>query len=356
MSNKANNTAITERLKTLAEHVGIILSDTQLNIGGERAFLSPHKFVLSGTYATSGKEAILKCATHPEGVAEITQEHNIMQALRILPFASEELIAPTETYYGTTDGYTVSITDFIEQPKVFTDFSLKEQFFMAVHALECQEAFHATTHEHQTWVRDLFTHHTPDFYISDFKKMASSIAKIYPTNTDILNAGYAFLSTHQNVLEVFDRYVIHSDLVPHNFRINNRQIHLLDFVSFRIGNKYEGWARLINFMEIHSPALVPLLLQYVRADRGETEYLTLRLMRVYKICFLLNYHAGVYKGATGDLELLAKARLTFWTQILDSVLHDQPVDEAALNTYYEKRATLRTPEEKERQRQFTWTN
>lgn len=354
MSNTVRSGTVTDELKTLAKYVSIELDETQLNIGGERDFLSPNKFVLSGTYVDTGKKAILKCAKHPEGVAEIVQEHKIMKALRDLPFSEEELIAPNETYFGTVSSYMVSVTDFIEQPKVFTDFGIEEQFFMALHALESQETFHATTREHQEWVRDLFTRHTPDFYISDFARMSAHIKTVWPETTEPLTEGAIFLEENRNTLEVFDRYLIHFDLVPHNFRIKDRQLHLLDFVSFRLGNKYESWARFINYMEVHNPALVPLLLEYVKNDRGENEYLSLRLMRVYKAGFLLEYYAKTYEKTEGNLKALTAARLTFWTAVLRAVIKDEPVSAEVRAHYYSERDTLRTEEEKERQRQFTW--
>ena len=38
----------------------------------------------------------------------------------------------------------------------------------------------------------------------------------------------------------------------------------------------------------HNPDLEKILSEYVRANRGEEEYLSLRLMRVYKLGFLSN--------------------------------------------------------------------
>lgn len=354
MSNAEKKGIVTDEIAALAEKLGIILDDTQLNIGGERDILSPHKYVLMGSYKNSGERAVLKCARHPEGVAEITQEHKIMQALRSLPFSEEELIAPRETFFGMVGAYTASITDYIPQDKVFTDFSLEEQFFMAVHALESQETFHATTREHQGWLRSLFVRHTPHFYIKDYGHMQNNIHAVWPDATNTLKKGAEFLSENHSLLEAFDRHLIHFDLVPHNFRIKDRQLYLLDFVSFRLGNKYESWARFVNFMEVHSPKLVPYLLEYVKADRGDSEYLVLRLMRVYKAVFLLNYYAESHKKTEGALRELTGERLKLWTHIVDSILNDTPVDSTILGTYYEKRAALRTPEEKARQRQFTW--
>jgi len=338
----------------LAESLKIALDQTQLNIGGERAIMSPDKLVLTGTQTDSNKRIVLKYATHKNGVDEIRAEHAIRASLINLPFAEQEVLMPEESFYKSTERYAVSVTAFIEQPKVFTDHSLKDQFFMAIHALEQQESFHVTTREHQSWIRDTFPRHTPDFYLNTYKEMSTSIQRNWTAGKSTLERGQHLLESNIELLRGYDGYLIHSDFVPHNFRIDSNQLYLLDFVSYRSGNKYELWARLINFMEIHSPELVTLLLEFVKEDRGKEEYSVLRLMRVYKISFLLNYYARTLTQTTGDLHELTKARLVFWTTCLEAILKDDPLENEVRQTYYKARDTFRTPEEKARQRQFTW--
>lgn len=339
----------------LAARLGIKLDDTQLNIGGERSIMSPDKWVLTGTDSASGKKVVLKCAKEKFGVDEIIQEHQVRQSLVGLPFAEQELLMPEELFYGQKDGFTVSVHAFVDQDKVFTDHNLSEQFFMALHALECQESFHATTREHNASVREQFTIHSPTFYIESTNDMKDDIVATWPDATQAVTDTIDQLQIHQQLLRAYDGYLIHSDFVPHNFRIHGRQLYLLDFVSFRLGNKYESWARFINFMEIHNPELVPLLLTYIKQDRGETEYKTLRLLRVYKILFLLRYYARMYQKTTDDLQKLTAARLEFWTRALQAVLADEAIPSEVVSTYYTQRDRLRTPEEKARQQQFTWS-
>jgi hypothetical protein len=339
----------------IADTLGVTLDKTQLNIGGERSLMSPHKEVLIGTDRNTNLRVVLKCSHNALGAQEIRAEHTIRQALANMPFAQEEINMPGELFFGTLGSTTVSITEFIHQEKVFTQYSLQEQFFMGLHALESQESFHATTAEHNMSIRNIFTAHTPDFYIRTYQQMRDTTIRVFPTAKEALMKAETILSDHKILLGVYDGYLMHTDFVPHNFRIHARRLYLLDCVSFRVGNKYESWARFINFMEIHSPELVPLLVGYVRSDRGPQEALVLKMMRIYKIAFLLDYYARALQQTEGDLHSLTYERLVVWTRILEAVISDTAVDELIRNRYYQKRATLRTETERERQKQFTWT-
>jgi len=350
------NRLVTEKdaLAKLAHELGVVLDATQLHIGGERAIMSPYKYVLTGSLENTQQRVVMKCAKHPQGVAEIEEEHTIHAALTGFSFAEQELMMPEEIMFKNFAGYTVLVTRFIEQEKVFTDHSLMEQFFMALQALEAQESFHATTREHHAAIIKKFRRHSPQYYLETMVDMQQATVSAFPAAEVALDSANSFMREHATLLETYDGYLMHSDFVPHNFRIKNRGLFLLDFVSFTLGNKYESWARLINFMEVHSPELAPLLSQHVRSDRGEEEYLALRLMRIYKIIFLLNYYAQSLAKTTGNLRILTSVRLDFWAQVLKHVLTDKPTPAAIVADYHTKRSQLRTPEEKERQRQFTW--
>ncbi len=344
----------TEELEKLALTLGIALDATQLHIGGERAIMSPYKYVLTGTHNKTGQRVVVKCAKHPQGIAEIEEEHTIHEALAGFSFAEQELMMPQEILFTRAQNYTILVTRFIAQDCVFTEHSLKEQFFMALQALEAQESFHATTREHHASIIKKFRRHSPHYYLETMAHMQRAILSTYSAAEVALESASTFMHQHAALLETYDGYLMHSDFVPHNFRIQDRGLYLLDFVSFTLGNKYESWARLINFMEVHSPELAPLLLRHVRHDRGEEEYLVLRLMRVYKIIFLLSYYAQSLTKTTGNLRILTSVRLDFWVAVLKHVLADKPTPTAIVEEYHTKRSQLRTPEEKERQRQFTW--
>ena len=105
-------------------------------------------------------------------------------------------------------------------------------------------------------------------------------------------------------------------------------------------------------MLIHSPELERLFVEYVRRSRGEDEYLSLRLMRAYKIVFLLEYYARALQKTTGDLHALTLARLAYWREALSAILKDRPLQKEITQKYIATRNALRSEEEKERQQEF----
>ncbi len=127
---------------------------------------------------------------------------------------------------------------------------------------------------------------------------------------------------------------------------------MLDCSAVHFGNKYEGWARFLNYMVIHNTKLERLLFEYLRKNRSEEENKNLRLMRVYKIVQLLEYYARSSKKADGDLFTLILKRINFWHQILQLILKDEPIKDELIENYILERNNLRSEEEKNRQREF----
>lgn len=351
MSTYSNTETFIKDMQELAEMCGVTLDEEQLHVGGERAVMSPHKFVLTGKNA-EGRRVVFKCAKHPRGVEEMRLEHNIRTALETLPFSAQNIPLPTETHSGYVNDFLVTITEFIEQEKVFAQYALPEQFFMSLQGLETQEAFHATTREHRSSAIQLFPQTPPHKYIKNFETFMQVTCSVKPEHRPLLERAYQFLLNNLKTLEVFDGYLMHTDFVPHNFRIKQKQLVLLDYSSFHFGNKYESWARFINYMEVHNPALVPLLTSYIKKDRGEFEYLDLRLMRVYKIGFLLHFYSNAFMQTEGNVHTLADIRLTFWSSALKAVLKDVPVPQREWQAYITARDPLRSETEKKRQREF----
>jgi hypothetical protein len=125
-----------------------------------------------------------------------------------------------------------------------------------------------------------------------------------------------------------------------------------NYATVHFGNKYEGWARFLNFMMIHSPELEKLLIKYIRDSRGENEYLSLRLMRAYKIVFLIDFYARSLPKTTANLHTLTLARIAYWHGALNSILKDEPLPKEVVDQYVKTRNSLRTEEEKTRQKDF----
>ncbi|HEY5383406.1 MAG TPA: hypothetical protein VIJ88_02535, partial [Candidatus Paceibacterota bacterium] len=126
-------------------------------------------------------------------------------------------------------------------------------------------------------------------------------------------------------------------------------LYLLDHTSIRFGNKYESWARFINFMELYNPPLAHALVQYVRDNRTQEELLALKIMRVYRLVELIRYYATWLSKTEGSVRLLAQERITFWSEVFQCVLDDREVPAEIVESYKQKRDTLRSEEEKKRQ-------
>ena len=108
-------------------------------------------------------------------------------------------------------------------------------------------------------------------------------------------------------------------------------------------------------MLLHNPPLEKLLLSYVQENRTEDEYLSLRLMRMFKVCFLLRFYALALQKTEGDLRTLTEARIDFWTGVLHALERDMPIDASLRDTYLTKRSILRSPEEVARQKEISAT-
>ncbi|MFZ3043617.1 MAG: hypothetical protein WA058_00725 [Minisyncoccia bacterium] len=334
--------------------LGLSLDAVQLHTGGERYLMSGKKLVLTGTRG-DGKRVVVKASSDPDGRAEIRYEKQARDVLQTLAFASETLLSPSELHFEDIPNGTVLITAFIEQKSVFIDRPTSEQFFLALRALEAQEGFHATTYEHGKHIKGVFPIIQSTDYLKEFDEFASNIHEANKNDApriELLKRARAFLSDNTIVIDRYAPYLSHTDLAPHNMRVSDRGIYLLDYASFHFGNKYEGWARFLNYMLVHNPELEELLAKYVRTNRGADEYLSLRLMRVYKTGFLLAYYAKSLSRTTGDLRTLTEARVALWTGVLAALLDDISLPKEVITAYTNTRNTLRSKEETARQREF----
>lgn len=348
----------TEELKNISSilrPLGFSLDENQPHISGERYLMTKDKLVLAGENTQNGARVIIKASQHPDGQKEIEVEKNSRDLLKSLSFAKKAITFPDELYYGKHDSFLIWITSYIPQDKVFVAHGLEEQFFLALRAFEAQEAFHATTFEHLQNIKKTFPVFKSPEYLSEFENFKKIITGNYPNEklqTTLLKAD-EFLRSNKETIDRYASHLTHTDFVPHNFRIKGHDVYMLDCSSVYFGNKYEAWARFLNYMLIHNPVLEQLLSEYIRKNRGEEEYLSLRLMRVFKIGKLLEYYSRSLNKTTGDLHTLTEIRIDFWHQALQAMLTDTPLASEVRESYITKRNTLRSPEEKERQREFS---
>ena len=164
-----------------------------------------------------------------------------------------------------------------------------------------------------------------------------------------MEAALKFVESNKQPLEQYCGFLTHWDFTPQNIRVHGGKIYLLDHSSLRFGNKYEGWARFVNFMELYNPALARALVQYVKDNRTPEESLALKVKRAYRLAELMRYYTGWLPRTTENLHKLAEARIAFWKNILQAVLDDKEVSPSLVEEYKKTRDSLRSEEEKQRQ-------
>ncbi|MBI5405878.1 hypothetical protein HY972_02480 [Candidatus Kaiserbacteria bacterium] len=348
---------------SILQSLGYKLDSEQVHIGGERYLMARardvggggRKLVLFGRDTKSGARVVIKVSSDPAGIAEIERERNARALLTKIKFASHAFFTPREILFVRRDPFVIAIIEYIEQERPFFARPVDEQFFISLHAFETQEGVHATTSEHARIIRDTFGMVSAGDYLAQFEEFRRSATAHDPGNAELAETfarAAEFLAQHRTTIERYGGFLTHTDFVPNNLRIRGRDFYLLDYASIHFGNKYESWARFTNFMIQHNRPLALALARYVRENRGEEEYLCLRLMRVYKMGFLLKFYAEALERAEGPLLELTRARVAFWIAAAQAVLDDTPLAPEIIEAYLKRQGELRTPDERQRQREM----
>jgi hypothetical protein len=327
--------------------LGFELDKEQVHIAGERYLSGGQKLVLTGRRKSDGQKVIIKVSGQTEGQSEINNEKKCRDILDKVNFAYHAFFSPTEILFTETSGQTILITKFIDQTKTFLERDIKEQFFLALKAFEMQEGLQATTYEHNRDIAKVFGIWDADDYINKFDKYRQTLDK-----NDLFEQAGKFLEDNKDIINLYSDFLTHWDLVPHNLRVSGHDIYLLDHSSLRLGNKYESWARFINFMSLHNPALEKLLINYVRDNRPASEYVSLRLMRVFRLIELIWHYSSTLDKADPVLKDLNQKRIVFWTEILRATLADRQIEASIITEYQKNRDRLRSNEENERQKKL----
>jgi hypothetical protein len=332
------------------------LEENQPHIGGERYLMqaitvkSGRKLILIGRNKKDGSRVIIKTTDQLSGMGEILHERTCRDALKKMEFAYQVFSSPEEVLFVKKAGRMIFIQKFIEQECAFFERSTSEQFNLLLKAFKAQEGARAVTYEHRKFARKNFGSIDAEGYLQVFKEFKKNILAVDPTKESLLLRAYDFLRKGSDTIEQYSGFLTHTDLVPHNFRVVNQNIYLLDYSALRFGNKYEGWARCVNFMSLYNPPLEEALLQYVRDNRTKEESLSLRLMRVYRLGEIIWYYANTLSKSNGNLLTLNTARVKFWTNALEAVLDDKPLSKEIIEEYKILRDTLRSDDEKIRQK------
>ncbi len=337
---------------------GFLLEEEQPHTKGERYLSravtteSGRKLILLGRRTTDNLRVVIKATSDPAGIRELEHERKCRDMLHELKFAYGTFYSQPEVAHLREGGIYISIHQFIPQKRTFLERPIEEQASLALRAFKAQESAHATTHRHITQIQRVFESYDAKRYLQQFALFEKEIATELPDRHDTLAAlarAATQLKRGKNVIEQYCGFLTHTDFVPHNIRITDDTIYLLDFSSLRFGNKYEGWARFLNFMALYNPALEAALVTYVADNRTPEEVEVLRLMRIYRLGEILRYYLHACQRSTGDLKTLNDARITFWTHVLESILDGRTLPEEIRTDYIHLRDTLRSDDEKKRQ-------
>ena len=339
-------------VQPMLARLGFALEETQVHIGGERAVISGNKLVLLGYRLSDKKRVVVKVSSHSQGKQELRHARTCQRLLNEIHFAHKIFLSPEELVWHEESGAIISITEFIEQESSFLERPFEEQFFLALKTFEMQESAHATTYEHVRAIQDTFGIWNSSTYIQTFLgyvQTIHSLLKEHPSVQTTVTKAEEVLKEHQEQIEQYLGFLTHTDFVPHNIRVVGRDIYLLDHSAIRFGNKYDGWARFLNFMLLYHRELEQALVTYVQENRTPEESEALRLMRIFRLGELIWYYTKRLEKKSGHLHQLDQARVLFWADVLASVINKTDVPTTRIQAYQTERDTLRSEEEKRRQ-------
>lgn len=348
---------MTDKYVQILTELGFELDAVQPHVTGERHVMkaattaSGKKVVLLGTRIKDGMRVVIKIADDVEGIHEIEHERICRQILPTISFAYGTFLTPEEILYVKKDTYSIFVQRFIETSSQFIDRPLLEQFDIALRAFKMQESAHATTYGHAK-LAQTFGSVDASYYLTSFDSFKKDLLAHTPDPRlpKLLNGAAETLALGAKTIEQYSGFLTHVDFVPHNIRVTGNEIYLLDASSLRFGNKYEGWARFLNFMTLYNPELEEALVSYIKLNRTPEESEALYLMRVFRLTEIIWYYADVCSRCNGDLQALNQERVSFWTSVLDAVLHKEKLSPEVREEYQQKRNSLRSPEEKQRQK------
>lgn len=344
-------------LEPILAEFDFMLDGEQKHTKGERFLMramtttSGKKLILTGTH-TSGYKVIVKATRDDAGKKEIEHERRCRNILHDMNFAAEVFHSPEELLYTESHGFLISVQRFVEQNQTFLERPTEKQFSFALASFKAQEGAHATTYKHLKSIGQAFEIRNKDNYLKNFASFITETGTLYKDESlqKLLQRTHAELTDNQLTIEQYCGFLTHTDFVPHNFRIKDQTLYLLDHSSLTFGNKYEGWARFINFMVLYNRDLADGLEQYVSDNRSGGEVQALRLMRLYRLGEIISYYVGTLARSEDNLLELNKARVAFWQSVLEHKLADNPLPEEIVESYKTTRDSLRSDDEKERQK------
>jgi hypothetical protein len=332
------------------EDLGFSLLDHQPHLKGERSAFRAEKLILLGERKVDGLKVIIKVSRDKNGISEVLEERKGRTALSEIKFSYSVFNDPEQVYFHHKNNELIYITKFIEEEQRFLDRSLEEQFKIVHKALTSLEGVHVVVKKHEKEAQKFFKVYNFASYKNELIDNKKEIILNFPNLKTVLDkAENIFLKEEYRVTQ-FGNFLTHFDFVPHNFRVHGEKIYLLDHSSLRIGNKHEGWARLLNFLILHGAELAKKINRYFEINRSKEEIESLYLMRVFRFVELIKHHNKIYLESNGDLKILSHERVLFWANMLEAHLENREFDQEQVENYKNKRDNLRSNDEKERQK------
>ncbi len=331
---------------------GFVLDAEQPHLKGERYILSGPKLVLYGIRKSDNLKVVIKISNDVSVIKEMEYEQKCRETLEDINFAYHAFKSPKEILFGQNSGYYFLITRYIEEDIPFLKRPTKEQFFIALKAFEMQEGLQMVTKGHKKKIEKIFPVFNANKYIETMEKYKNDISKSNTakkeTQTSIENA-ISILKTNKKAIKLYSDFLTHWDFVPHNIRVDNKEIYILDHSAIRFGNKYESWARFMNFMLLHNTELEKMLEKYTKENFLENEYTSLNTMRLFRLSELIWFYVMKLNIAEDKLLKLTNLRIDFWTKALNVKMEQKDLDKKIIEEYKKERDTLRDKDEKERQ-------
>jgi hypothetical protein len=337
-----------EALKPELEAKDVTLELEQPHISGERFLMSGNKVVLVGRDKKTNKRLIIKSSAEKDGIEEIEAERLARITLQKLPFAYHPLLAPTEMWHRQNGSRVIVVTEFIEQNQPYLSLPIIDQFDLIIQSFNMLAGMHATTASHMKSIGTVVKTWGVADYEKQFGKFNISLNGLGLNNT--LERSVETIAANRDDIDRYCGFLTHDDFALHNFRFNENKIYLIDQSSLKFGNKHESWARFMNYMLLYNRDLEQALFKYLCDNAAPEELRSLRLMRIYKLVELLNYHNLAAKNSEGSVKKLSERRIVFWHQVLRYILDEVKTPESIIIDYRADRDALRSREEVSRQR------
>jgi len=330
--------------------------DNQVHIGGERALISRDKLVLKGWRISDASRVIIKASASLAGIREIERESACRRCLAEInrSFQSPIFFYPDELGFLQEDDLCISVIEYVDQDMRFLDRPLEEKLHLSLSALHAQERVTVGAVKNLAGVADRFGTITANTYLREFKAHLKNALTYFPQNLVLRsNLEHADTFFRERLCHVREHhgFLIHSDFVPNNFRVIGSEFYYLDLGAFRFGNRYESWARYLNWLMVWDCRLEAVLVDHINEGRGREHHASLSAMRAFNIGFLIQMYSKLLPEVQENARLhaLQSGRLNLWTSALIALIHGDHMPEQTALEFAQFQESLRSEHERRRQ-------